>query len=116
MIDNKGPIDLVSDKDKKKIEKSKDLSDRKIDDAKALMKIAAFRRLAHEFLEVAKVHEDITVYGDHGYTTMNLAGQKKMGLWFLKRIMNASPEAYLQMCQEAKAEKIQNEKELNGSD
>lgn len=112
-IAGEGPITLVSEKDQKRIQKAKDLIDRKLEDARTLMKLAAFRRLAYEFLDVAKVHEDISVFGDQGYTTMNLAGQKKMGLWFLGRIMRAAPEAYVQMCKEADAEKIQIEKELN---
>lgn len=112
-IPGQGPITLVSEKDQKRIEKEKDLTDRKERDIKELMKIAAFRRLVNEFLEVAKAFEDITVYGDQGYTTMNLAGQKKMGLWWLARIMGPCPEQFVQMRQEYKAEQIQIQKELN---
>lgn len=112
-IKGEGPITLVTEKDQKRIEKEKDLQDRKEEDVKALMKIAAFRRFVNEFLEVAKAFEDITVYGDNGYTTMNLAGQKKMGLWMLARIMGPCPEQFVQMRKEYTAEQIQISKELN---
>lgn len=108
-----GPINLITVKDQKRIEKEKDLQERKEDDIKALMKIAAFRRFSNEFLEISKAFEDITVYGDQGYTTMNLAGQKKMGLWYLARIMGPCPDQFVQMRKEFRDEQIQIEKELN---
>lgn len=111
-----GPIDLVSDKDKKRIEKSKDLIDRRNDDSKSLMKIAAFRRFLNEVLEEAKVHNGIFVHGDNGYTTSYNAGRQDLGLVILKRFLVATPEAYIQMCNESKAEKIQIQKELNSND
>jgi hypothetical protein len=112
-IKGQGPIDLVTDKDKQRIEKTKDLADRRNDDSRALMKIAAFRRFLNEVLEDAKVHNGIFVAGDNGYTTAYNSGRQDLGLTIMKRFLIATPEAYIQMCNEARAEKIQIDKELN---
>jgi|ERR1035437_2288907 hypothetical protein len=108
-----GPIDLVSDLDKKRIEKQKLIIDRHSDDIRNMMNFAGNRRVIIKALNEFGAFQDCFVADEGGYVTSYNAGKKAAGLFLMNMLLSVCPEKFLQMVEEAKAQKIQDEIEIN---
>ncbi len=110
-IKGQGPIDLVSDVDKKRIEKVEDAKTRRDNDLRTLMNLAGNRRVMQEILDFCGAYRNAYV-PDSDQSIYNL-GLKAVGLKIMEMIGSVCPERILQMQQEAIAQKIQDLKEIN---
>jgi hypothetical protein len=110
-IQGVGPIDLVSDVDKKRLEKADDAKTRRENDIRRLMDIAGNRRIMQEILDFCGAYRNAYV-PDSDQSIYNL-GLKAVGLKIMEMIGSVCPERILQMQQEGIAQKIQDLKEVN---
>lgn len=94
--------------------REKRLNDRKLSDMRFVLKSAEGRRLLWSLMEEAKIFHGCYVHGDNGYGTTYNSGRQDQGRILLNRILEAKPEAYLQMQNEhaSEAKRIENERIL----
>lgn len=76
---------------------------RELEDVRRVLETDAGRRLVWRLLARAGVFE-ISFKGDATWTFFN-EGRRDMGLFLMGEVMDAKPEAYMQMSQEAQVEK-----------
>lgn len=90
------------------------LRDRKLSDMRHVLKSAEGRRLLFDILDEAKIFHPSYVHGDNGYATTYNTGRQDMGRYVQNWIMEAKPEAYLQMQNEHASElkSIDNERKF----
>lgn len=99
-------------------QRAKRKRDRDINDLRVIIATVEGRRFLWRLLSEGKIFVDGYVHGDKGYGTTYSAGRRSVGLWSLAEIMEAKPEAFMQMqrehASEAKREEMDDiEKEEN---
>jgi hypothetical protein len=110
-IKGQGPLSLISDVDKKRLEKVEDAKTRRDNDIRMLMNTAGNRRVVQEILDFCGAYRNAYV-PDSDQSIYNL-GLKAVGLKIMEMIGSVCPEKILQMQQEGIAQKIQDSKEAN---
>lgn len=97
-------------------EKAKRFRNRELNDIRVLIAAPEGRRFLWRVLSEGKIFKDGYVHGDAGYGTTYAAGKRSVGIWALSELMEARPEAFMQMqrenASEAKREEM-DEKEKN---
>ena len=85
--------------------------DREINDNKKILAMPEGRRHFRRLLAIARIYIDGYVAGDSGYETTYNCGRRSVGLWALSEMMEADPNAFMQMqrehASEAKREEIE---------
>lgn len=110
-ISGQGPIDLTTDLDKRRIEKQLEAKDRRENDIRGFMNTAGNRRIVQEILDFCGAFRNAYV-PDSDQTVYN-TGLRAAGLKIMEIIGSVCPDKILQMQEEARAQKIQHDKEIH---
>jgi len=101
-------------------QKAKRLRDRELNDIKLILSSPEGRRFLWRVLSEAQVFRDGYVHGDAGFGTTYNSGRRGIGLWALAEIMEAKPDAFMQMqrehASEAKREELDEKERIENKD
>jgi hypothetical protein len=101
-------------------QRAKRLRDRELNDLRVILSTPEGRRLIWRILSEARIFHDGYTHGDAGYGTTYNCGRRSIGVWTLAEVMEAKPEAFMQMQREynseAKREEIEIKHKLENKD
>ena len=83
--------------------------DRQLNDLRVILSTPEGRRFVWRVLAEGKMFVDGYVPGDQGYGTTRNAGRHLVGIWAMAEIMEAKPEAFMQMQRENASEATREE-------
>lgn len=100
-------------KKKESLERDKALRERELSDIRFIIKSPQGRRFYWRTMGVTKMFAESYIPGDEGYGTTFNVGRQSVGQWLLKELLEAKPDAFIQMQNESLSESksINNEKE-----
>lgn len=87
--------------------------DRELNDIKVMLATPEGRRFIWRVLSEGKIFVDGYIPDDKGYGTTYNTGRRSVGLWALAEVMEAKPEAFMQMQREHASEAKREETEEN---
>jgi len=92
-----------------KEEKVKQKLNNELSDLKFVLQSPEGRRFVWRVLEQGNLFHNTYVHGDQGYATTYNDGRRSVSLWTLNKVLEAKPEAFIQMQQEHKSVKKSDE-------